>query len=999
MRRLAVLAFLVGCFALLTLMPARAATAFSGGSGTAEDPYRLSSAADLRRMRELFARDDTFAAYNPCFLLTADVRLNQGLGETFMWRPVPRFAGDFDGGGHTITGMYVPVDNAVTLPDGTLAAGFIGELAQGSRVHSLALSGCVEAPKGKGLLLAGGLVCDNRGEIADCVSFVTITVTKPIQTLQSSGIAAASTGTLLRCVDQSRFYIYPEAADDSGTLHYAGLTGDPAGPDKGETVDCSDLSQNVGTAYPTVWNLYEPSPMPVTEPAETPPAPTDSPAPVHTSPVPASTPPAPAVTLAIPADTVSASAVPPVSVPTAVAAPNASAEPHAWTPTTQEASPSPYEVLQEAVTAISSLFDQPMLAEGDYRYTVNSDGRSVAIEGYQGSASCLTVPDTLAGLPVTRIGRGAFSRCTFLLELTLPDGVTALADDALVDCHALYRLHLPAALQHLPLSALRGCIRLIDIEMPIQVLTFAGDFPNQTTAVTAWTYGNPAATAYCAAHGLTVQDSATGRPSVEATDSLSIRFRPDDPQAIRSLMGTQIGRMATDAENVDARIDGLAWRDDFFTTASSDYNHDLARVSLGFSLAAFRSSDGTQYGARQSQNILRALMDSGFHDIHAEGYAQPAQRSAASAIASKQISVNGQAVTLVAVVVSGGGYGAEWLDNLDIANTEPLLRTHNGFATATDTVYARLYDYLRAHCPTGTSWKLWVTGFGRGGAIANLLGARCAQALLPAAEIYGYSFANPGITTLVADAQAHVGLYSIVCPADLIAALPPQSWGYRRYGRTLALPSSRTGDADAQAVAFDAALSAVQRMALNVVPDGSLLPFLRLTGEGDRRLLGVERFAERLLTFLMPTPALYDAQLYPSLTALWQSGDGEAQSAARVMRTFTSTTLLQLVQPAADLSLVGALDACYRLGALATTRDAALVMLREPDATQRYPTVASVLRGDVSEDAVLTYDEIAACLSPALTDAVDLLVSMHSPILYLGWMTSITADQLTPFQP
>lgn len=956
---------------LLCIAPTLAEQAFSGGSGTRNDPYLLSTAADLRRMRERLAMDAAFANGAPYFRLTNDIRLNQGLGEAFNWRPVARFGGDFDGAGFTVTGMYVPVDNAVRLEgSGALGGGFIGELAAGGRVHNLTLSGCVEAPTGGTRALVGGLVCDNRGEVADCVSYVTITVTRAIAHLQSSGIAATSTGKLLRCTDRSRFYIYPEALDDAGELSYSGLVGDPAGMDTGETDACVDESQYIGAEYPAVWNLYEPSPRP-----------SSSAAPPSSSPVPAPE------TLAA-----QSMAVSPAPSPSVVAA---------GTPKTT-ATRDPAQValaeMQNAVSAVGSLFAQDVRTEGDYRYTLSADGQHVAVLAYTGAGGRVTVPDTLAGLAVTRIGASAFAGQQTLLELSLPDSVTVIADDALVGCRNLYRLHLPAALEILPLSALHGCERLVYIDMPAQVTTITGRFPLESAAVTAWDNGNPKAAAYAAAHDLTVRCGAYRDILSESTDGITIRFRPSDPDTVRALYASELGQKAGTEANIDFSLTGFAWRDAYFAPASGLYNHGLAQMSMGLSVAAFRSTDGVSGDGFRDQNALRVLLDCGFGNIRTDGYAVGDEAGVGSAIASKQITVEGQPITLVVVAASGAGYGAEWLNNLNVCHTDPASPEHNGFASAADTLLARLNTYLSENRIAGTRWKLWLTGFGRAAAVCDLLAERCQNTLLPTEDCYAYLFATPGVGKAT-EAQAQRGVWNIVNPCDLFAALPPAGWGYARYGQTLLLPSWRAKDAQGYLTEFDAMLAAAQAI-LTVVPsDSALFPFLRLRGEGDRRLIGAYRFIGALAAFVMPSAPLYDAQFYQSLRALWQGNRSETQNMALALRAIFSGPLLQLAQRAPNLSLVGVLDGCYRSQALANARSAAEALLASTADKAAYPTIRSALRGEASEDAILTYAEIERFVVPALNDAASLLVSMHSPELYLAWMMSLSEGDLAPAAP
>lgn len=100
-----------------------------------------------------------------------------------------------------------------------------------------------------------------------------------------------------------------------------------------------------------------------------------------------------------------------------------------------------------------------VLTDGDFRYYINDDGNAV-IEKYTGSSSELVIPDTIGGLQLGGLGRGAFAGCTKitlpavndlvissgtflgcseLKTITFPDGLASVtvADDAFRDCTAL----------------------------------------------------------------------------------------------------------------------------------------------------------------------------------------------------------------------------------------------------------------------------------------------------------------------------------------------------------------------------------------------------------------------------------------------------------------------------------------------------------------------------------------------------------------------------------
>ena len=247
--------------------------------------------------------------------------------------------------------------------------------------------------------------------------------------------------------------------------------------------------------------------------------------------------------------------------------------------------------------------------------------------------------------------------------------------------------------------------------------------------------------------------------------------------------------------------------------------------------------------------------------------------------------------------------------------------------------------------------------------------------------------------------QPYAGLFSIIDADDPVASLPPTAWGYGRYGQTLALPTQQSADEQT----FQQAFSAMQATAVQIVTpvgaEGAVLPFLRMKAGDDRMLVNANRFMLKVMTFAMPTPATYDTAYFRSLLALWLERESQAENEARALRMFINAPLLQLAQQQPNLSLTGALDTCYRLDALAALREEAVALTGTPDAETRYPTVVSVLRGEASEGATLSFAEINTFLTPALGETIDLLTSMHSPELYLSWMMSGATEMLKPLQP
>ena len=138
---------------------------FSGGSGTEADPYLISDADGLYELAALV--NSGVGCDGVYFLLTDDIALPDGTG----WTPIGSgaqapeggyiaFKGDFNGGGHTVTGMSFV--SALSVP----ASGFFGR-TEGGSVHDINVSGVVGVPSG----CTGGVIGVSLGTQLTDISF------------------------------------------------------------------------------------------------------------------------------------------------------------------------------------------------------------------------------------------------------------------------------------------------------------------------------------------------------------------------------------------------------------------------------------------------------------------------------------------------------------------------------------------------------------------------------------------------------------------------------------------------------------------------------------------------------------------------------------------------------------------------------------------------------------------------------------------------------------
>ncbi len=74
----------------------------------------------------------------------------------------------------------------------------------------------------------------------------------------------------------------------------------------------------------------------------------------------------------------------------------------------------------------------------ELKFTLNSDGSSYSVIGIGTCTDTdVVIPSTYEGLPVTSIGNYAFSGCTSLVSITIPDSVTSIGYDAFTFCTSL----------------------------------------------------------------------------------------------------------------------------------------------------------------------------------------------------------------------------------------------------------------------------------------------------------------------------------------------------------------------------------------------------------------------------------------------------------------------------------------------------------------------------------------------------------------------------------
>ena len=211
------------------------------------------------------------------------------------------------------------------------------------------------------------------------------------------------------------------------------------------------------------------------------------------------------------------------------------------------------------------------------------------------------------------------------------------------------------------------------------------------------------------------------------------------------------------------------YSDDYFKGSGKVYNEHLLSMSYNLALSTFEEN--------RSDNCMELLKDIGFNDIKVYDMNQKATLDSLGMLIGHK-EANGR--DLISVAIRGSKYGSEWGNNFIVGEEGDA----KGFSDSSAKAAARIKEYIDAYDLENV--KIWIVGYSRAGAIADLLGVYMNRHLnefhTAADDLYVYTFETPAAS---ADDTVYDNIYIVKNKNDIIPNVYPEGWGFHTNGKII----------------------------------------------------------------------------------------------------------------------------------------------------------------------------------------------------------------------
>ena len=254
---------------------------------------------------------------------------------------------------------------------------------------------------------------------------------------------------------------------------------------------------------------------------------------------------------------------------------------------------------------------------------------------------------------------------------------------------------------------------------------------------------------------------APAGPSGEDSSSAE----PAKPRPLKRYVTIKLDASLRENNTGDPYKLSFLYDDEYFLTSAKTYNKDLSMLSYGVSVATSTDRRGATF-----------FTDAKFDDIVIHDYDKtPTKDTMGYFMAHKTIGDH----ELVTVAFRGFNYGLEWANNFIIGKTG----NHEGFNARGEEAYQALQNYI-AEYAKDKPLKIWINGYSRAGAVSNVLSSlimKGDKVNVTQDNLFVYTYEAPAALSLE-NAIAYENVHNIINEADLVASIPPETYGLKRCG-------------------------------------------------------------------------------------------------------------------------------------------------------------------------------------------------------------------------
>lgn len=281
----------------------------------------------------------------------------------------------------------------------------------------------------------------------------------------------------------------------------------------------------------------------------------------------------------------------------------------------------PEEKMIDDVTSISENDSAEIFVEseetfGDYKCEYDAALNGYKITQYIGSASTITIPESINGKPVINIGNRAFFDCTSMTSVIIPNGVTSIGDSAFKQCENLTSVAIPNSVTSIGNEAFACCTSLTSITIPDSVTYMGGHIFNSCTNLTSATFpDNLTSIPTCTFYGCEKLTSFTIPDSVTSIgDSAFYQCKSLTSITISNRV-TSIGfRAFSGCESITSVAIPNSVTDTGFDAFSHCTSLETVTIADGVKIIQSQSFEGcTSLTTINIPNSVKSIGDSAFH--------------------------------------------------------------------------------------------------------------------------------------------------------------------------------------------------------------------------------------------------------------------------------------------------------------------------------------------------------------------------------------------------